>query len=161
MTPYKILPVLTVALLGSLLPVAAYARDDHPGKKGQRPAMEKEDHAEIKIDDSTGEIIADFLRILYPELKDSKPVRASTSHCPPGLAKKNAACLPPGITRKYALGEPLPPGLARPIPADLAARLHAPAHGYHYVQVDKDILLIAEATKKVVDVVTLISAVGD
>lgn len=81
-------------------------------------------------------------------------------HCPPGLAKKNNGCLPPGIAKKYAIGQTLPDGIWTPLPDDLRGLLK-PVPGHQYVQVDKDILLIGEATKKVVDAVTLISAVGE
>ncbi|MHB8950714.1 MAG: hypothetical protein ACYC4S_16920, partial [Rhodoferax sp.] len=30
---------------------------------------------------------------------------------PPGLAKKNNGCMPPGQARKWAVGQPLPPGV--------------------------------------------------
>ncbi len=81
-------------------------------------------------------------------------------HCPPGLAKKNNGCLPPGIAKKYKIGERLPDDVIwLPISDDLRGRLK-PVPGYQYVQVDKDILLIGEASKKVIDAVTLISAVG-
>lgn len=81
-------------------------------------------------------------------------------HCPPGLAKKNNGCLPPGLAKKYAIGQRLPDDVVWvPVPDDLLGRLK-PVAGYQYVQVDKDILLIGEATKKVIDAVTLISAVG-
>lgn len=48
-----------------------------------------------------------------------------------------------------------------PVPDDLLLRLRPVPAGYQYVQVDKDILLIGEASKKVIDAVTLISAVGE
>jgi hypothetical protein len=79
--------------------------------------------------------------------------------CPPGLAKKGNGCLPPGIAKKYAMGKPLPPGIAyKRLPGDLLSQL-TPIAGYQYVMVDKDVLLIGEATKKVIDAVTLLSAV--
>lgn len=81
-------------------------------------------------------------------------------HCPPGLAKKRNGCLPPGQAKKYTIGQRLPDDVVwMPIHDDLRVRLK-PVPGYRYVQVDEDILLIGEATKKVVDAVTLISAVG-
>jgi hypothetical protein len=79
------------------------------------------------------------------------------SNCPPGLAKKNNGCLPPGIAKKYTIGKPLGVGFSS-LPGNLLGRLHPP-HGYRFVRVDQDILLMAEATKKVVDAVTLLSAV--
>lgn len=82
-------------------------------------------------------------------------------HCPPGLAKKNTGCLPPGIAKKYAIGQRLPDDIIwHPVSDDLR-KLLKPVPGYQYVQVDKDILLVGEATKKVIDAVTLISAVGE
>lgn len=82
-------------------------------------------------------------------------------HCPPGLAKKNNGCLPPGQAKKYSVGRNLPGDLKySPIDRALRDLLSPPPRGYEYVKVDKDILLIGEATKKVIDAVTLYSAVG-
>ncbi len=107
----------------------------------------QEDSVKIKISIGDQQLIRDYLR--------SKHAR----HCPPGIAKKNNGCLPPGIAKKYALGQPLPPGVGKKLPGDLLSRLH-PVPGHMYVQVDKDILLIAEATRHVVDAITLLSAVN-
>jgi hypothetical protein len=88
--------------------------------------------------------------------------REHRKHCPPGLAKKNNGCLPPGIAKKYAIGERLPDGIALgSLPAELLKLLGPAPGGYMYARVDKDVLLIGEATKKVVDAVTLLSAVGN
>lgn len=84
------------------------------------------------------------------------------TNCPPGLAKKHNGCLPPGQAKKrYRVGHPLPEGVFfEPVPMDLLGHLRPPPYGYRYVQVDQDVLLIGEATKHVVDAVTLLSAVG-
>jgi hypothetical protein len=80
-------------------------------------------------------------------------------HCPPGLAKKNPPCVPPGQAKKWRVGYPLPHDVVFvPVPYDWGLR--AP-RGYQYVQVDKDVLLIAEAGHHVIDAVTLLSAVGN
>ncbi|HTK84059.1 MAG TPA: RcnB family protein [Patescibacteria group bacterium] len=82
-------------------------------------------------------------------------------HCPPGLAKKHNGCLPPGQAKKYQVGERLPTGVTwSPVPHDLLVMLTPPPRGYRYVRVDHDVLLIGEATKKVIDAVELLSAVG-
>lgn len=82
--------------------------------------------------------------------------------CPPGLAKKRNGCLPPGQAKKYVIGQRLPGDIVFvPVPDDLLLRLRPVPAGYQYVQVDKDILLIGEASKKVIDAVTLLSAVGE
>lgn len=83
-------------------------------------------------------------------------------NCPPGLAKKNPPCIPPGKAKKWRTGYPLPDDVVFfPVTGDLLAHLSPLPRGYRYVQVDKDVLLIAEASKKVIDAVTLLSAVGN
>lgn len=75
--------------------------------------------------------------------------------CPPGLAKKNNGCLPPGQARKYAVGRPLPAGVVMyPVPAAIVVQLPPPPHGHKYVRVATDILLIAVGTSMVVDAIT-------
>ncbi len=70
-------------------------------------------------------------------------------HCPPGLAKKNNGCQPPGQARQWAVGQRLPAGLGYPLPPDLLRRLAPPA-GYTYMRVGTDILMIATGTGMVV-----------
>lgn len=83
-------------------------------------------------------------------------------NCPPGLAKKRNGCLPPGIAKKrYNVGYPLAEGIEFEwLPDSWLSRLGPVPSGYRYVMVDKDVLLISEATHKVVDAITLLSAVG-
>jgi len=82
--------------------------------------------------------------------------------CPPGLAKKNNGCLPPGQAKKYRIGDRLPDDLAFfPISDDLRRILSPVPRGYEYVQVNKDVLLISDVGKKVIDAVTLLSAIGN
>lgn len=77
--------------------------------------------------------------------------------CPPGLAKKHNGCLPPGQAKKYRVGGPLPE-YAMPLPHELMTRLRPPATGTYYAMVDKDVVLVTEATKRILDAVTLLSA---
>ncbi len=77
--------------------------------------------------------------------------------CPPGLAKKNNGCLPPGQAKRYGIGGTLPDGWTN-VPQGLLARLGPPPAGTFYTMVDKDVVLASEATKKVLDAVTLLSA---
>ena len=72
--------------------------------------------------------------------------------CPPGLAKKNNGCLPPGQAKKYAIGQPLPAGVVYyPVPHPVLVQLPPPPPGHRYVRVAADILLIAVGTSMVVD----------
>ena len=74
-------------------------------------------------------------------------------NCPPGLAKKNNGCLPPGQAKKrYVVGQPLPSVVViDPVPSGL--RLSAAPAGYRYAYVDGDILLINAASRLVADVI--------
>lgn len=76
-------------------------------------------------------------------------------HCPPGLAKKNNGCLPPGQARKrYDVGKALPPGLVViDLPGDLQVRLGKPPRGTRYGLVDGDVVKLAVGTLLVIDAI--------
>ena len=78
--------------------------------------------------------------------------------CPPGLAKKG--CVPPGQAKKYQSGYPLDDryGVIRD---RHVYRLPPPPRGHRYAKVDRDIVLIAEATRRVVEVVAMLEEVFD
>lgn len=74
--------------------------------------------------------------------------------CPPGLAKKNNGCLPPGQAKKWGMGRPLPGDVRHyDLPQDLLRRLPPAPAGHRYVRVAADILLIAVGSSMVVDAV--------
>jgi Ni/Co efflux regulator RcnB len=76
-------------------------------------------------------------------------------HCPPGLAKKNNGCMPPGQAKKWEVGHALPSTVRYyDVPAPLLVRLGPPAPGYRYVRVDDNILLLATGTRMVIDAIT-------
>ncbi len=145
---------LTLTLLSFGIAGQAEAKDKHGRKDGQRYENESvtwdndrdgKTTIAIGIDGDDRTIISRYLRDNYQR------------KCPPGLAKKNNGCLPPGQAKKYALGRPV--GNFGNLPNDLL-NLLSPPRGYRYVKVDTDIVLIGEATKKAIDAVTLLSAVG-
>jgi len=75
--------------------------------------------------------------------------------CPPGLAKKNNGCMPPGQAKKWRYGQPLPRDVVwYPVPKELVIRLPAPPVDHKYVRVASDILLIAVGSSMVVDAIT-------
>jgi Ni/Co efflux regulator RcnB len=75
--------------------------------------------------------------------------------CPPGLAKKNNGCLPPGQAKKYAIGQRLPAGVVYyPVPQPVLVQLPPAPAGHKYVRIAADILLIAVGTSLVVDAMT-------
>ena len=77
-----------------------------------------------------------------------------SGHCPPGLAKKNNGCMPPGQAKKWQVGYPLPSDLRRyPLPPEVLIRLPLPPAGHEFVRVASDILLIAVGSAMVVDAI--------
>jgi Ni/Co efflux regulator RcnB len=74
--------------------------------------------------------------------------------CPPGLAKKNNGCMPPGQAKKWAVGQPLPGDVRYyPVPQPVLLQLGTPPAGHKYVRVAADILLIAVGTGMIVDAI--------
>src|SRR5262249_23325439 len=68
-------------------------------------------------------------------------------NCPPGLAKKQNGCLPPGQAKRWVVGQPLPPGVTwYAVPQDLYVRLTPPPYGYRYVYLDGGVLLLTVST---------------
>ena len=73
--------------------------------------------------------------------------------CPPGLAKKETSCVPPGQAKSWTKGQPLGPRVvAAPLPNDLLVQLKTPV-GYQFVRVLNDVLLIAHDNRVVTDAV--------
>jgi len=79
-------------------------------------------------------------------------------NCPPGLAKKNKLCLPPGqYQKRYVIGRPLPSTVVvQPVPPVLVRRLGPVPTGYEYVIVDGDIVKLAVGTRLVADAIQAI-----
>lgn len=79
--------------------------------------------------------------------------------CPPGLAKKNNGCMPPGQAKKYMVGQRLPSNVIYyQVPQTVVYQLGAPPSGYRYVRVASDILLLAVGTSLVVDAIQNLSS---
>lgn len=135
--------------------------DSGKHSRGKHDRDDRHDHHDEDHDDDA------WVRVyIGPRDRDAieryiKNDRRST--CPPGLAKKHNGCLPPGqAKKKYRVGDRLPDDVVfYPVGDDLLRILSPLPRGYEYVQIDKDILLISEAGKKVIDAVTLLSAVGN
>jgi Ni/Co efflux regulator RcnB len=71
--------------------------------------------------------------------------------CPPGLAKKNNGCMPPGQAKRWMVGRTLPGDVVfHDLPPELVTVLGAPPAGHRYVRVARDILLITSGTAMVV-----------
>ena len=84
----------------------------------------------------------------------------AAGNCPPGLAKKNNGCLPPGQAKKvWAIGQPLPGSVVfYNLPGTLLGQLTPAPAGYQYVQVANDILLMAVGTRMIAAAIADLSA---
>jgi len=84
----------------------------------------------------------------------------ATAGCPPGLAKKNNGCLPPGQAKKmWMMGQPLPAAVVfYPLPGVLLAQLSPAPSGYQYVRVANDILLMAIGTRLIAGAIADLSS---
>lgn len=62
-------------------------------------------------------------------------------------------------SRPYRVGYAVPRGVVcRPLHGSWGALLPPAPYGHHYVQVDRDVLLVAAATNRIVDAIVLLSA---
>lgn len=139
-------PALAMAgLLVALgLPAAAGDKGKQKGKKEKK--SESSAAVEVSVHFSTEQRHA--VEAWFVE-------RHGRGGCPPGLAKKSNGCLPPGQAKKrYAIGEPLPPGVeSHPPAAEVRVRLGEPPAGFRYVMVDGDLVKLAVGTMLVVDAI--------
>jgi len=124
----------------------AWAGGGKPGKKDERMEERHDDRraaGDSHFNDDTRRIIGDYY---------GKQARAGK--CPPGLAKKNNGCLPPGQAKKWQVGRPLPREVIYyDVPPPLVVKIGPPPAGHRYVRVAGDILLIAIGTGMVIDAI--------
>lgn len=138
------LRLVALGLLAGLTAVPAIA-SDHQGKgRPDRGGPSSAGGTSISI-----EIGGDQRNLI----REYYGAQIAQGKCPPGLAKKNNGCQPPGQAKKWSRGRPLPGDVVyHALPRDLAIRLNAPA-GAQYVRVAADILLIARGTGMVLDAI--------
>ncbi|MBG9387780.1 DUF1236 domain-containing protein [Caenimonas sp. DR4.4] len=75
-------------------------------------------------------------------------------NCPPGLAKKNNGCMPPGQVRNWAVGQPIPRGVTvYSVPQPVIVQLPPAPYGYRYARVGNDIVLVRTDTQLIVDII--------
>jgi Ni/Co efflux regulator RcnB len=159
---------LAFAVAGMLAagPVAAQKPDWAGGDKGGKSGrMEKsEDNKAGRRDDDgrssrnrgdssvrMGQYFGDQHRTIT---RDHYSEQFRGGRCPPGLAKKNNGCMPPGQAKKWSVGRPLPRDVIYyDVPPYLVTQYGRPPSGHRYVRVASDILLIALGTGMVIDAI--------
>jgi hypothetical protein len=143
---------VAVSLLALPLSVSAQGHGHGPPDKDDGPPGKGQGRGASQSGSRSNVVIADRDRIVVRDYYRNEYVRGN---CPPGLAKKNNGCLPPGQANKvWAVGRPLPSGVVYyPLPGALLWQLTPPPAGYQYVQVANDILLMAVGTQMIVGAV--------
>lgn len=77
-----------------------------------------------------------------------------TGRCPPGLAKKNNGCMPPGQAKKWAMGQPLPADAPRqPLPDAVLKKIGMVEKGIEIVRILNDVVVLNKGNRTVLDAV--------
>lgn len=120
----------------------------HEGKKGGDSGKGSvHQGSEVNVGLFFGDQQRNVIRNYYTE-------QYRSGHCPPGLAKKNNRCMPPGQAKKWQVGRPLPHDVVYyDLPSDIVVQLGTPPAGHRFVRVASDILLMAVGTGMVVDAI--------
>ncbi len=163
MTNFKnSLSIAALAIASLLVAGSAIAKkdgDDHDkGDKHSEKQERKEDKRAEKAEKRDREDIKQggyfndqqrtFARQYYTTTyRDGK-------RCPPGLAKKNNGCLPPGQVRNWAVGQPVPANVTVYSVAQPVIRMLPPApFGYRYARLGGDIVLVQQQNNIIVDII--------
>lgn len=134
--------VLALALAGVLAMGPALGKPDKGEHKGRHKDKGNHSAKVVHFEDRHRVVLRDYYGEQY-----------RAGRCPPGLAKKNNGCLPPGQAKKWNVGQPLPRDVVfYSVPQTLIARFGPPPSGCRYVRVGSDILVISIGSRVVVDV---------
>ena len=124
---------------------------DYTERRGQAGPERKGQKARVDSSVNVGSYFVDNQRTAVRTYYGNQ---YSAGRCPPGLAKKNNGCMPPGQARKWVVGQQLPRDVTYySVPPSVVRQLGAAPPSYKYVRVAADILLIAIGTNLVVDAI--------
>jgi hypothetical protein len=136
--------VLALALAVSV-PLSAQGKGKGKGQsKGDAKGKAPDTHVTVVFNDTQRGAVRTYFVDTYGRGK-----------CPPGLAKKNNGCLPPGQAKKrYVVGQRLPGSIVIvDLPPALSTRIGVAPAGYRYGIVDGDLVKLAIGTMLVVDAI--------
>ncbi len=141
---------MALIIAGTLGITPAFA--DKPDHAGKGKGKNKENPDQVQNSQHGGSHFGQHQHVV---VRDYYAQEFRGGKCPPGLAKKNNGCMPPGQAKKWSKGRPLPRDVVYyNVPQPLVVQLGAPPSGHKYVRVASDILLIAIGTSMVVDAIT-------
>ena len=153
---------LAIASLFIAGPVFAKDHDDdhdngqgkHGEKHGKKHGDKDEKHAEKRQREEIkqGAYFNDQQRTTVREYYTTN--YGGAKRCPPGLAKKNNGCLPPGQARNWVIGQPVPRGVTVYTVAPPVIRMLPPApYGYRYARLGGDVVLVQQQNNIIVDII--------
>ena len=135
-----------------------YDKGEKHSEKHERKAEKRAEKAEKKAekrqreDIKQGAYFSDQQRILVREYYTT--TYSNSKRCPPGLAKKNNGCMPPGQVQDLVLGQPVPRNVTVYQVAQPVIRKLPPAPvGYRYERIGGDIVLVQQENNIIVDVI--------
>ena len=101
--------------------------NDGQGKKAKKNKQSDKQSAEVRV----GGYFAPQQRVVVQNYYGQQ---FKAGKCPPGLAKKNNGCVPPGQAKKrYVIGHSLPHGIViGEVPVELSDRIGPAPGGYRY-----------------------------
>jgi hypothetical protein len=151
-----LLTVASLALAGSAF--AQKDKDDKPGHgKGGPPSAQQPSSSHSSSGGQQGYVVSDRDRnTTYSYYR----TEYSAGRCPPGLAKKDNGCMPPGQAKKqWEMGRPLPREVYyEELPPMLMRQLSPAPAGYQYVRVANDVLMMAVGTRMIAGAVADLSS---
>ena len=160
MSHHSSLPVhlcmFALIALFAATPAAADRPEDGQGNKHEKKHEKKSNERNVeRLDDNRHEsnktLFDDANRRIVNEYYGKK---FRTGKCPPGLAKKNNGCMPPGQARNWAVGQPIPRGVTTyAVPQIVIAQLPPAPYGYRYTRIGGDIVLVQQQNNLIVDII--------
>ncbi len=160
--------IVTLAVATLLLAGPALSKgndDDNRGKgngkhaqkaegKSQKHAFKEQDKAakRERTDIQPGTYFNDQQRTVVRQYYTQ--TYTNGKKCPPGLAKKNNGCMPPGQARTWAVGQPIPSGVTTySVPQQVIVQLPPAPYGYRYTRIGGDIVLVQQQNNLIVDII--------
>ena len=135
--------------------------DDHGnggGKHGNKHSQKNKDKDEKKAEKREREDIKQGAYFNDQHRTYARQYYSTTyrdgKRCPPGLAKKNNGCMPPGQVQDLVVGQPIPTNVKVYQVAQPVIRKLPPAPvGYRYERIGGDIVLVQQQNNIIVDVI--------
>ena len=126
-------------------------KDEGMDRRDKQKGERREDDAKSRRDGPSTEKRGRFENQHRVVVREYYAEQFRGGRCPPGLAKKNNGCMPPGQAKKWQVGQPIPRDVVYyAVPQPLVVQIGLPPTGYRYVRVASDILMIAIGTGMVV-----------